>query len=190
MAKTPNKAKDATEEAMSAIQEALKVRDAGMKSAPARACFNTSSSFANRPSWRLTRRTPALTGSLNRLEPSWSIPFTAPPVRDRVVRAMPHEAGFKHAGGMQALGNVLAVPFETGPGSKVVFYDLSDPEQPVRLANEVDHTPLSYEAGTATLNYAVIGREIAGDWSLSQDGTGTWRSKAGDVSGTVTISRD
>ena len=37
MAKTPNKAKDATEEAMSAIQEALKVRDAGMKSAPARA---------------------------------------------------------------------------------------------------------------------------------------------------------
>ena len=36
MAKTPNKAKDATEEAMSAIQEALKVRDAEMKSAPAR----------------------------------------------------------------------------------------------------------------------------------------------------------
>src|SRR5882757_11093924 len=37
MAKTPNKAKDATDEAMSAIQEALKVRDAEMKSAPARA---------------------------------------------------------------------------------------------------------------------------------------------------------
>jgi hypothetical protein len=36
MAKIPNKAKDATEEAMSAIQEALKVRDAEMKSAPAR----------------------------------------------------------------------------------------------------------------------------------------------------------
>ena len=36
MAKTPSKAKDATEEAMSAIQEALKVRDAEMKSAPAR----------------------------------------------------------------------------------------------------------------------------------------------------------
>jgi hypothetical protein len=52
---------------------------------------------------------------------------------------------------MQALGNVLAVPFETGPGSKVVFYDLSDPEQPVRLANVVNHTPLSDEAETATL---------------------------------------
>ena len=87
----------------------------------------------------------------NRLDPSWSIALTAPPVRDRVVRTMPHEAGFLHAGGMQALGNVLAVPFETGPGSKVVFYDLSDPEQPVRLDNEVDHTPLSDEAGTATL---------------------------------------
>ena len=45
----------------------------------------------------------------------------------------------------------LAVPFEKGPGSKVVFYDLTDPEHPVRLANEVDHTPLSDEAGTATL---------------------------------------
>ena len=87
----------------------------------------------------------------NRLDPSWPIALTAPRVRDKVVRTMPHEAGFLHAGGVQSLGNVLAVPFEKGPGSKVVFYDLTDPEHPVRLANEVDHTPLADEAGTATL---------------------------------------
>jgi tRNA A-37 threonylcarbamoyl transferase component Bud32 len=44
-------------------------------------------------------------------------------------------------------------------------------------------------AGVATLRYAVIGRDIAGTWSLTQAGTGSWRSAAGDVSGTVTISR-
>src|SRR5437868_4584889 len=49
MAKIPNKAKDATEEAMSAIQEALKVRDAEMKSAPARAPRPTKPDSEARP---------------------------------------------------------------------------------------------------------------------------------------------
>lgn len=49
MAKIPNKAKDATEEAMSAIQEALKVRDAEMKSAPARAARPVKSESDGRP---------------------------------------------------------------------------------------------------------------------------------------------
>jgi hypothetical protein len=88
----------------------------------------------------------------NRLDPSWFIPFTAPPTSDRIVHSMPHEPGFDHAGGMQALGNVLAVPFEGGGDhSKVVFYNVSNPLKPVRLTNEVDHTEFSTEAGTATL---------------------------------------
>ena len=53
----------------------------------------------------------------------------------------------RHAGARQRARGAV----RDGPGSKVVFYDLSNPEQPVRLANEVDHTPLSDEAGTATL---------------------------------------
>src|SRR5262245_17181456 len=90
----------------------------------------------------------------NRLDPDFPIPNTAPPPNDGVVVIMPHESGFTHAGGMQALGNVLAVPFEAhmdGHQSKVVFYDVGDPLNPMRLANDVDHTPLSSEAGTATL---------------------------------------
>jgi hypothetical protein len=94
----------------------------------------------------------------NRLDPSFHIPFTAPPLADRVVFSMPQESGYDHAGGMQALGNVLAIPFEGGPGSKVVFYDLSNPAAPERLDNVVDHSPLSDEAGTATLAKLQNGR--------------------------------
>ncbi len=93
----------------------------------------------------------------NRLNRSRDIPFTPPPNGDRIVTTMPHEAGFTHAGGMQALGHVLAVPFERSGtlvragASKVVFYDVREPLNPVRLTNDVDHTDLSDEAGTATL---------------------------------------
>ncbi len=92
----------------------------------------------------------------NRLNPDHSIFNTAPPVSDRVVWSEPHEAGFDHAGGMQLLGNVLAVPFEgISPGSGVVFYDVANPLQPVRLSNIVPHVVfggvVSPEAGTATL---------------------------------------
>jgi hypothetical protein len=105
----------------------------------------------------------------NRLNPSWPIAFTAPPTTDRIVLTVPHETGFDHAGGMQALGNVLAVPFEGGGAhSKVVFYDVADPLHPVRLPNVVDHSPLSDDAGTATLGklanghfLLVIGRNNA-----------------------------
>ena len=87
----------------------------------------------------------------NRLNRSRNILFTPPPNGDRIVTTMPHEEGFTHAGGMQALGHVLAVPFERDGASKVVFYDVEQPLNPVRLTNEVDHTGLSGEAGTATL---------------------------------------
>ena len=94
----------------------------------------------------------------NRLDPSFHIPVTAPPLADRVVFSMAREGEFDHAGGMQALGNVLAVPYEGGPGSRVVFYDVSNPIAPVRLDNVVDHSPLSDEAGTATLAKLQNGR--------------------------------
>ena len=70
---------------------------------------------------------------------------------------------------MQALGNVLAVPFEKEDGrSMVVFYDVSNPLQPTRLSNVVEHTPLSDQAGTATLGKLADGRflDLVGDGSL------------------------
>ncbi len=102
----------------------------------------------------------------NRLAPSIDFDSTPPPLEDTVVAIVPHEVGYLHAGGIQLLGNVLAVPFETGnPTSKVVLFDLADPLNPVRLENEVIHaTPdgVSSEAGTATLGKLADGRS---SWS-------------------------
>jgi hypothetical protein len=96
----------------------------------------------------------------NKLDPDRFFEFTPPPLEDGVAAIVPHEPGFTHAGGMQALGNVLAVPFEDGGTSKVVFYDVGDPRHPVRLANDVDHVVDggSSEAGTATLGKLADGR--------------------------------
>jgi hypothetical protein len=94
----------------------------------------------------------------NRLDPQRHIVRTPPPTNDRIVATVPHEAGFTHAGGIQALGDVLAVPFESDSQSKVVFYDVADPLRPIRLENSLDHTPLSTEAGTATLGKLADGR--------------------------------
>lgn len=114
----------------------------------------------------------------NRLGPS-DFEDTPPPLEDGIAALVPHEPGYTHAGGIQVLGNILAVPFEGSeqvpiiPGcpcflagcpcntigsSKVVFYDLADPLNPVRLQNDVDHTPFSFEAGTASLGRLADGR--------------------------------
>lgn len=87
----------------------------------------------------------------NRLFPTTFFEATAPPASDGIVKTVPVLPGFKHAGGMQLSGNFLVVPFEDGPGSKAVFYDLSNPENPQELTNHVDHSSLSSEAGTASL---------------------------------------
>ncbi len=89
----------------------------------------------------------------NRLAPGRSFVVTPPPLADGIIAVVPHEPGFTHAGGMQALGNLLAVPFEDGGTSKVVFWDVANPPNPVRLSNEVPHAVaggISSEAGTAT----------------------------------------
>jgi len=114
----------------------------------------------------------------NRITPS-DFEDTPPPPEDGIAAVVPHEPGYTHAGGMQLLGNILAVPFEEKqvvspvPGcpcgfvgcpcetvgmSKVVFYNLADPLNPIRLPNEVDHTPFSFEAGTASIGRLADGR--------------------------------
>ena len=98
----------------------------------------------------------------NRLDPGLDNFATPPPAEDRIVFEVPRDPQFGHAGGVQALGNVLAVPversaclnpltcFPTDPGaSKVMFYDVTNPLVPVPLANEVDHSALADEAGAA-----------------------------------------
>jgi hypothetical protein len=98
----------------------------------------------------------------NRLDRDWDFWYTPPPENDAVVHVEPAQGGFSHAGGVQLSGHYLAVPFEkyfVEPGrSKVVIYDLTDPLSPTPLPNEIDHTRLSTEAGTASLARVADGR--------------------------------
>ena len=72
-----------------------------------------------------------------------------PPVEDKVIGKIDEDEGFDHAGGLQALGDVLAVPLENGTISRVVFYDVADPKAPKRLTTL--ERPDIGEAGSAGL---------------------------------------
>ena len=86
----------------------------------------------------------------NRLHPSWPIALTAPRVRDKVVRTMPHEAGFLHAGGVQSLATSWQCRSRRARGRR--WCSTTSPIPSIRKAGQqVDHTPLADEAGTATL---------------------------------------
>jgi hypothetical protein len=86
----------------------------------------------------------------NRLSPSTFFHDTAPPSSDRIVYTQSNVFGFDHAGGMQAVGHVLAVPVENGTVSRVLFYDMANPVSPVLLYT-LDHTsvPSPSSAGHA-----------------------------------------
>jgi len=57
-----------------------------------------------------------------------------------VVARVELDSAMWHAGGMSILGNVLVVPLHgaTPRHAKVVFYDVSNPETPVKLPVEID----------------------------------------------------
>ena len=105
-----------------------------------------------------SRNTDGLRFRSNRLESGYDFDETPPPDNDEVVTVVPHQADFHHAGGMQLSGHFLAVPFEKDDTSKVVIYDLSNPLSPTLLANEIDHSDLAAEAGTASLAKLADGR--------------------------------
>ncbi len=78
----------------------------------------------------------------NRLVPNTPTESTAPAPEDRVVAAVTI-ADYKHPGGMQACGNILAVGLESptnanDPSGKIAFFDISSPRQPVRLPFSVN----------------------------------------------------
>ncbi|MGH7492887.1 MAG: hypothetical protein ACREOO_10890, partial [bacterium] len=76
----------------------------------------------------------------NRLNPALRIHETPPPAADRIMKEIASEPGFDHAGGMQIIGNILAVPFEDHKSSsRVVLYDVTDPENPQKF-HFLDHS--------------------------------------------------
>jgi hypothetical protein len=74
----------------------------------------------------------------NRLGRGEETQDTKPPIEDKVIDVINFDTGdldYQHPGGIQMVGDILAVPLE-GPNedgmdeSKVVFFDCSDPESP------------------------------------------------------------
>ena len=64
----------------------------------------------------------------------------ASPKRDKIARIIGVDRTLWHAGGMAVVGDILAVPVETSSPrgkSKVVFFNMADPEKPQRFTHEV-----------------------------------------------------
>lgn len=95
----------------------------------------------------------------NRFAKGVSVNETGAPGPDGIVKT--HTFGWHHAGGMQILGDILAVPLENKVGvdseiGKVVFFDVSQPESPVELPVSLELS--SHEAGVVGLTRLGDGR--------------------------------
>jgi hypothetical protein len=82
-----------------------------------------------------------------------------PPAGDRVVKVVRSDAGFDHSGGIQSVGQFLAVGLEEGGRSRVVFWDLGNPRNPRRLGI-VPHTTGVKGAGTVSIAKLRSGRYL------------------------------
>jgi hypothetical protein len=93
----------------------------------------------------------------NRLSHSASQPEdTWPSFSDRVVAGLGVQEDYLHGGGLQASGNLVALPMEEGSGKgKVMLYDYGDPSNPIWLGTVYG---ASNAAGTASLTKLSDGR--------------------------------
>ncbi len=82
-------------------------------------------------------------GSQSALQP-WSLPkygypYKKPDERDRIVKVFDVDRSLWHAGGIQAVGDVVAIPIygsdKTKPGSEVRFFNFDNPESPKELTS-------------------------------------------------------
>lgn len=101
----------------------------------------------------------------NRLARFMETTDTPPDPADKVVSTIlfdgssewPH---FDHPGGMQKVGNVVALALETGrsgqPATKILFFDVSDPEHPFML--EKSFEPPTQKAGVVGITPCATGR--------------------------------
>lgn len=77
---------------------------------------------------------------------------------DGVMAEIPAPAGITHAGGVQALGSLLIVPYEHKKGqSRVVLYDVADPARP-RVLYELDRSDVPPPSSPGHASAAALGR--------------------------------
>lgn len=99
-----------------------------------------------------SRNTKGLRFRSNRLNPYQNIKDMPPDFDDAILFEPindPHVPSYEHAGGFQLNGTVMAVPYEEDRKSRIYFYLIDDPENPVKLSEEVIRPHDS--AGTASL---------------------------------------
>jgi hypothetical protein len=88
--------------------------------------------------------------------PNRSSPNQAPPKEDRLVESATRTSfEYKHGGAIQAVGNILGVTMDQArqdniPAGKVLFYDVSNPENPV-LKKELSRSENVGAAGLTKL---------------------------------------
>ncbi len=100
--------------------------------------------------------------------------LVAPPVGDRVVTVKGSDDGFDHSGGLQSVGNYLAVGLEDSgtktcnrfgcktvkpPRSKVAFWNVANPQSP-RRTGTLDHATGVEGAGTVSIAKLRDGRYL------------------------------
>jgi hypothetical protein len=89
----------------------------------------------------------------NRLSKADETLDTEPPSNDKCIKNIPF-SDYEHVGGIQMVGDILAVPLEDKvdnpalPEGKVVFYNCSEPTNPVKL---------TYELNTPSHKIGVVG---------------------------------
>jgi hypothetical protein len=106
-----------------------------------------------------TRNGDGLRFRSNRLSTAIAQPEdTAPPAEDRVVTALPVLDGYSHGGGMQAVGNLVALPMEQGPwAGRIALYDYTATLSPSPFAYVYGTTA---NAGTASIAKLSDGRYL------------------------------
>jgi hypothetical protein len=68
--------------------------------------------------------------------PRYGFHFKRPCGDDRVIRVVDIDEKNWHAGGIQAVGSIVAIPvYGSAPGSEIRFFDFENPEEPVELAD-------------------------------------------------------
>lgn len=90
-----------------------------------------------------------------------------PPNGDEVVRTIGIDSAMWHAGGINILGDILAVPvYNTAPANcRIVFFHLQDPENPQRFRVTIERPGM--KAGAVALTKLRNGYYLVAVWSDS-----------------------
>jgi hypothetical protein len=86
-----------------------------------------------------------------------------PDKSDRIVKTVPLNKKFWHAGGLSLLGDILAVPLESKTKSKIAFLHMLDPESPTFLDCDINR-PRVGKAGAVALGTLTDGRVVCAVW--------------------------